>query len=65
MIEWALVICTAGWGLCGHFREERYQTEESCYRALNDLYNRKGADYFKYLICAPRKPKDADHKSTP
>jgi hypothetical protein len=49
-------MCTAAWGLCGHYRETPYPTEEACYRALDELYKRKGEDYFKYLLCEPRKP---------
>jgi hypothetical protein len=55
-MEWILVMCTAAWGLCGHYRETPYPTEEACYRALDDLYKRKGEDSFKYLLCEPRKP---------
>lgn len=53
MMEWVLVICTQGWVMCGQLREVEYPSEEACYRALEDLYERKGPDAFKYVICKP------------
>lgn len=56
---WELVICTAGWVMCGQLRVEEYQGEESCYRALDELYKRQGREDFKYVICRPKKAERA------
>lgn len=50
-MTWLLVICTAGWGMCGQLKEYPYPTEASCYRALDELYRRNPADKFKYVVC--------------
>lgn len=55
-MEWVLVICTAAWGLCGHYRETPYPDEQACFRAMDDLYKRQGRENFKYVLCEPRKP---------
>ena len=54
MVEWVLVICTSGWGLCGHVREVPYETEAQCYRAMDELYKRHNPKEFKYIVCEPR-----------
>ena len=58
MSAWILVVCTHGWIMCGQFREYEYPTEESCYRAMNSLYEKHGRDAFNYIICRPRTAKD-------
>ncbi len=51
---WILHICTAGWVLCGQEVKVEYPNEQSCYRAMEDLYRRNNPDKFKYVICKPK-----------
>ena len=53
-MDWILVFCTESWTLCGQVVKVTYPTEEQCYSAMNELYKRKGEDYFKWIICSPR-----------
>ena len=67
-MEWILVICTSGWGLCGHVREITYPNEAACYRALDDLYRRNKPYAFKYVVCQPKalnKPANPQGKPQP
>ena len=54
-MSWVLMICTAGWIMCGQQVEVVYPTEAACYRALDELYKRNPRDSFKYVLCKPRK----------
>lgn len=59
-MTWYLVICTAAWGFCGIIVETPYPDEQSCYRALDELYKRQGRDDFKYVLCEPRKKGESE-----
>lgn len=51
MTIWVMVVCTQAWVMCGQKKEYEYPTEESCYTAMNHLYDAKGRDNFKYIVC--------------
>lgn len=51
---WILTICTQSWLLCGVVVKYEYPSEQQCYRALNELYDRHGSLKFKYVTCAPK-----------
>lgn len=55
IVDWVLVICTAGWGMCGQLQEYHYPSEQACYRALDELYRRQKREDFKYVVCHPEK----------
>jgi hypothetical protein len=55
MTPWILSICTSAWLLCGSYVEAEYPTEAACYKALDELYKRQGAQNFKYVTCTPNK----------
>jgi len=53
-MAWILTICTQSWLLCGQYIEREYLNEESCYKALDELYRRSEPDSFKWVVCAPK-----------
>ncbi len=56
MSAWVLSICTYGiLGICSQYIEAGYQSEESCYRAMDSLYKVKGESSFLYIYCKPAK----------
>lgn len=63
-MEFILVICTSGWILCGQLIETRYPSEQSCYRALSELYRRQPASEFKYVLCKPAAGKSSDRSQS-
>lgn len=64
-MEWILVICTAGWVMCGQEFEVTYPSEAACYRAMDELYKRNRREDFKWVVCKPKslnKPANTTHK---
>jgi hypothetical protein len=59
-MEWILVICTQSWVMCGQIREAPYETEQQCYRAMDELYKRQDPSKFKWVVCENRKKKAAN-----
>jgi hypothetical protein len=58
---WTLIICTWGiLGLCSDYSEQQYQSENSCYRALDSLYKHEGKEEFLYIKCKPSPPHNQD-----
>lgn len=54
-MTWLLSACT--WGIlriCSQHFTRDYPSEDSCYRAMNSLYDKKGEDSFLYITCAPK-----------
>ncbi len=55
MVEWWLTICTAALLGCGHIAEHKYPSEQSCYKALEELYKRQGPEKFLWVTCSTTK----------
>lgn len=53
---WLLTVCTYGlMGACSQVIYAEYPTEDSCYRAVEQLVDVKGEESFHYLYCKPVK----------
>jgi hypothetical protein len=61
---WVLTICTQAWVLCGIMVKHEYPSEEQCYRALNEIYDRNGSLKFKYVTCSPKQGATLDKGPT-
>ncbi len=55
-MEFILTVCTWGiLGICSQNIQHEYHSEDSCYRAMNSLYETKGEQSFLYITCSPKK----------
>jgi hypothetical protein len=61
---WVLTICTQSWLFCGMVTKYEYPSEQQCYRALNELYERHGSLEFKYVTCSPKQDETLDKEPT-
>jgi hypothetical protein len=55
MMEWILIICTAGWGMCGTtYLYGKFETQEQCLTSLEQMYWPE-PEAIKYAVCIPEK----------
>ena len=57
-MEWVMVICTAGWIMCGQQITQVYSDKETCFAERKAMYELQGKEEFKYITCRPKQEKE-------